>query len=84
MDEAAGLWALPTVVLPRGQVYEAQHHALILFAKVIPAKDVAELAAAQSHSRMCEHAYRLWKGSSVLAGILDFLWKPRQGEIPPK
>jgi hypothetical protein len=52
MNEAAGLWALPTVVLLRGEVYEAQRYALIQFAKVISAKDAAELAAAVPQSDM--------------------------------
>jgi len=49
MDEAAGLWAVLTVLL-RGEVYEAQRYALTQFAKVISAKDAAELAAAVPQS----------------------------------
>jgi hypothetical protein len=50
MDEAAGLWALLTVVLLRGEVYEAQRYALTQFAKVISATDAAEFAAAVPQS----------------------------------
>ncbi len=83
MDEAAGLSALLTMVLLHDEVYKAERDALIQLAKVTPAKNAAELAAAV-HGRMCDHAYRLWKGPSVPMGVLDFLWKARQGEIPSK
>jgi hypothetical protein len=83
MDEAAGLSALLTLVLLDDEVYKAQRNALIEFTKATPAKDAAELGLAV-HSAWCERAHALWKGGSVPLGVPGFLWKARQGEIPPK
>jgi hypothetical protein len=84
MDEAVGLWALPTAVLLR----ERGLRGPALRSHSNGESDFGERCCGVSRVSpivgMCEHAYRLWKGPSVLAGILDFLWKPRQGEIPPK